>query len=154
MTSSPLYDSTHPHGVPAAAPTTVPSVAAVCVRNAAGQVLVGFNKKRFVWDVPQGVVEAEDEDVGAASLRELEEETGLVLPFERLQLLSFFQHRIPEFVFPFRTTLYLAQLENDESDAVVNREPDKCEHLLWMAPCQLPHPRGLSLRMALTLLGH
>lgn len=151
--TEPLYDLHHPHGRPTAtAPEKPIKVSAVCAINAAGQVLVGMNRKRFVWDVPQGVVEA-GELSHEAALRELEEETGLVADQAELELIGTFSHRIPEFVFPFETSLYLLRLPTGVSDVVRNLEPEKCEHLAWMAPCQLPFPRGLSLRLALTLLG-
>jgi 8-oxo-dGTP pyrophosphatase MutT (NUDIX family) len=153
------YDETHPHGRPTSIGSTLGTampatfVAGVCILNGAGQILAGFNKKRFVWDIPQGVVEAHETEAESA-LRELAEETGLIYTADKLEPLGSFHHRTPEFVYPFTNTLYLVEDRSGYADNAVNLEPDKCEHLKWFAPCQLPFPRGLSLRIALTLLGH
>lgn len=155
------YDSTHPHGRPlgrhAAGPRLSgamglpqPSIAAVAVMNAAGQILVGYSVKRAVWDVPQGVVEP-GETVETAACRELEEETGISVSPVDLEEIAVFRHRTPEFVYPWETTLYIARC--DDVSGASNREPDKCSQLLWCAPAQLHVPRGLSLRVLLTLLG-
>ena len=156
------YDSHHPPGRPLDPQSMIPTlqgagedrvikVAAVAVLNAAGQILVGLNKKRHVWDIPQGVVEEGELPVETA-LRELEEETGIpnVRP-DDLESLALFRHKTPEFIFPWETTLYI--LDHYDVSKAYNREPHKCEDLKWFAPVQLPHPRGLSLRILLNLLG-
>jgi 8-oxo-dGTP pyrophosphatase MutT (NUDIX family) len=155
------YDEVHPHGKPMDAHSAIPhlpgaaegrlvKVAAVAVLNASGQILVGLNKKRHVWDIPQGVVENGELPIETA-LRELEEETGIVARQEDLESMALFRHKTPEFVFPWETTLYIASV--DDVSMAANREPHKCEALKWFAPVQLPVPRGLSLRILLNLLG-
>lgn len=156
------YDSHHPHGKPLDPQSLIPTlqgagedhvikVAAVAVLNAAGQILVGLNKKRHVWDIPQGVVEEGELPVETA-IRELEEETGIQnVRQDDLVSLAIFRHKTPEFIFPWETTLYI--LDHHDVSQAHNREPHKCEHLKWFAPVQLPHPRGLSLRILLNLLG-
>ncbi len=155
------YDGHHPHGKPLDPHASVPHlvgadggpiarVAAVAVLNASGQILVGFNKKRAVWDVPQGVIEPGDL-AHETALRELEEETGIVAQPDDLQIIATFAHRTPEFVFPWETTLYIASCA--DVSAAHNAEPHKCERLGWYAPIQLPVPQGLSLRVLLALLG-
>ena len=147
------YDATHPHGRPGAGPTEeLVRVAAVCVLNSVGQLLVGLSTKRACWDVPQGVAEDGESPVDAA-VRELREETGLSYLPHQLAFMGTFRHRTPEFAYPFENHLYLVE---DSSPATVwakNLEPAKCERLLWVAPCQVPCPRALSLRLALALLG-
>ena len=156
------YDSHHPHGKPLDPQSLIPTlqgagedrvikVAAVAVLNAAGQILVGLNKKRHVWDIPQGVVEDGELPIETA-IRELEEETGIqhIRP-EDLESLALFRHKTPEFIFPWVTTLYI--LDHYDVRRAYNREPHKCLDLKWFAPVQLPQPRGLSLRILLNLLG-
>lgn len=157
-----MYDERHPHGRPLDPHSLIPTlsgasedrivkVAAVALVNAAGQILVGFNKKRHVWDIPQGVVEEGELPVETA-IRELQEETGLQNVREcDLESLALFRHKTPEFIFPWETTLYIAH--HYDVERVRNCEPHKCEDLKWFAPVQLPHPRGLSLRVLLNLLG-
>lgn len=136
--------------VPLLAPVPMTSVAAVAVMNNYGQILVGFNKKRQVWDIPQGVVEAGEQPITAAA-RELEEETGIQARAELLEPVAKFKHKTVEFVYPFETTLYM--LHGTVVAGAENKEPGKCDTLVWMAPAQLPHPRGLSLRILLDLIG-
>lgn len=156
-----MYDSHHPHGRPLDFHSTVPhlpgsaegglvKVAAVAVINASGQILTGFSKKRSVWDIPQGVVE-NGELPSETAIRELMEETGLVVNLDGLESLALFRHKTPEFVFPWETTLYVAHV--DDVRGASNMEPDKCDAIKWFAPIQLPTPRGLSLRVLLNLLG-
>jgi 8-oxo-dGTP pyrophosphatase MutT (NUDIX family) len=86
------------------------------------------------------------------AIRELEEETGIQnVRQDDLVSLAIFRHKTPEFIFPWETTLYI--LDHHDVSQAHNREPNKCEHLKWFAPVQLPHPRGLSLRILLNLLG-
>ena len=157
-----MYDERHPHGkpldphsvipvLPGAAEDRIVKVAAVAVINSVGQILVGLNKKRHVWDIPQGVVENGELPVETA-IRELEEETGIqnIRP-DDLESLALFRHKTPEFVFPWETTLYI--IDHYDVSKAFNREPHKCIDLKWFAPVQLPHPRGLSLRILLNLLG-
>lgn len=156
-----LYDGMHPHGIPMERFSSAPhlvggeggcrvKVAAVAVINASGQILVGHNKKRFCWDIPQGVVENGELPIETA-VRELLEETGLQAQPEDLQSIALFRHQTPEFVFPWETTLYIAHLADVRG--AYNAEPEKCYDMHWFAPVQLPNPRGLSLRVLLNLLG-
>ena len=153
------YGKLHPHGrivsprsaAPRLADTPLVRVAAVAPINQAGQILVGYSVKRRVWDVPQGVVEAGETSLEAA-LRELEEETGLGLGFDDLVHAAEFSQLTEEFGYPWRTELFLLAGGVDLAP-VENREPDRCLDLGWYAPVQIPQPRGLSLRVLLTLLG-
>ena len=159
---NPAYDFQHPAGVPLVNGSYVPElpgassvmtqVGAILVMNNAGQILVGMNRKRHVWDIPQGVVEAGETPADAA-LRELMEETNLNLAHTELEEIGTFRHKTIEFVYPWETVMYIANTDKDVSLAR-NMEQEKCDRLAWFAPIQLPFPRGLSLRMALTLLGH
>ena len=158
MTGS-WYDGMHPHGKPLMSGTLagltrttnmIVKVAAVGVINSAGQILAGFNKKRYVWDIPQGLVE-NGELVQEAAVRELFEETGLKIELDDLESVALFRNKTPEFVHPWETSIFLAHC-GDVRNAR-NMEPDKCDHLAWFAPVQLPQPRGLSLRVLLNLLG-
>jgi 8-oxo-dGTP pyrophosphatase MutT (NUDIX family) len=156
------YNETHPHGKPMTFLSSVPTlpgaeggrivrVAAVAVLNSSGQILAGFNNKRHVWDIPQGVVEEGESPIETA-IRELEEETGICnLTVDNLESIALFRHKTTEFIFPWETSLFMAH--GCDISGVYNREPHKCESLKWFAPVQLPTPRGLSLRILLNLLG-
>jgi ADP-ribose pyrophosphatase YjhB (NUDIX family) len=126
------------------------NVAAVGILNSAGQILAGFNIKRQVWDIPQGVVEVGELPVEAAQ-RELYEETNIKVELDDLETIAHFKHKTAEFIKPWETNLYLAN-SVDISD-MQNMELAKCKNLAWYAPVQLPQPRGLSLRVFLELLG-
>lgn len=157
------YDHLHPHGRPASRVTSIPNlstdithpvpvrVAAVGVLNAAEQILIGFSRKRFVWDLPQGTVEDGEEPVSAA-VRELYEETSLKVQPDQMTRIGLFRHQTAELVFPWETSLFIVN-PGVNLDPVVNMEPDKCDRLAWFAATQMPLPHGLSLRMLLTLLG-
>lgn len=155
------YDALHPHGrVQAAVLTTRPprlasvppiEVSAVALINSSGQILAGFNTKRQVWDVPQGVAEEGENPIDAA-LRELKEEVGLSLLPSDLYCTAEVSHMTEEFIVPFRNRIFVVR-DGVDITGVENREPHRCSKLAWFAPCQLPMPRGLSLRVLLTLLG-
>ena len=153
------YGTLHPHGkilspysaAPRLANVSLVRVAAVAPINQAGQILIGYNMKRKVWDIPQGVVEP-GERVAEAALRELEEETGLSIGFDSLVHAAEFSQLTEEFGYPWRTELFLLG-DGVDLSPVTNREPHRCRDLGWFAPVQIPQPRGLSLRVLLTLLG-
>jgi 8-oxo-dGTP diphosphatase len=157
------YDEQHPHGRAALGAAVIPvlpgasddepmiKVAALGLVNAYGQVLVGYNKKRMCWDLPQGVVEPGEMPFEAA-IRETEEETGLQVQDDETELVGCFKHKTVGFIYPWETHLYMANCPN-AADAR-NMEPTKCDGYHWMHPIQIPQPRGLSLRMLMTLLGH
>ena len=157
------YDHLHPHGRPASRVTSIPNlstnitqpvpvrVAAVGVLNAAEQILIGFSRKRYVWDLPQGTVEDGEEPVSAA-VRELYEETGLMVQPDQMTRIGLFRHQTAELVFPWETSLFIVN-PGVNLDSVINMEPDKCDRLAWFATTQMPLPHGLSLRMLLALLG-
>jgi 8-oxo-dGTP pyrophosphatase MutT (NUDIX family) len=152
------YDSDHPAGRPlregtgnvSLEATSRAEVAGVIVVNAVGQILVGFSTKRHVWDIPQGAVDYEETPIVAA-IRELKEETGLEVGACDLERVAHFAHRTPEFVHAFEN--YIFFLKSPSLAGVRNMEPEKCKELKWFAPCQLPYPRGLSLRVALAIMG-
>ena len=153
------YGKLHPHGrvispraaLPRLADAPLVRVAAVAPVNQVGQILVGYSVKRRVWDIPQGVVE-DGETVVEAALRELAEETSLTVGFDGLVHVAEFSQLTEEFGYPWRTELFMLADGTDMS-RVENREPDRCLDLGWYAPIQIPQPRGLSLRVLLTLLG-
>ena len=155
------YSEMFPHGrqvnntdstvIPKLENTTAITVAAIGFVNSAGQILVGFNRKRQVWDVPQGVAE-KDESTLEAAYRELTEELNISKnDISRLVTIATFAHKTPEFIYPWKTELFLAEVNN--CNKIINNEVDKCEKLIWVAPSQMPYPRGLSLRVMLELLG-
>jgi ADP-ribose pyrophosphatase YjhB (NUDIX family) len=157
------YDRMHPHGRPplprsvahdrlqVGAGDPIVRCGGVLMMNACGQILVGFNEKRQVWDIPQGVCE-EGETVPECAARELREETGLSVEPGQLYPICAARHQTPEFAYPFENHVYMGPVLQDGQQAY-NREPEKCKDLHWVAPCQLQFPRGLSLRLALVLLG-
>jgi 8-oxo-dGTP pyrophosphatase MutT (NUDIX family) len=55
----------------------------VIVRRAPGELLLGHATGRHLWDIPKGVREADETSIDAA-LRELKEETGLVIGADRV----------------------------------------------------------------------
>lgn len=55
----------------------------VIVRRTAGELLLGHATGRALWDIPKGLRDP-GESSGAAALRELAEETGLVICAERI----------------------------------------------------------------------
>jgi 8-oxo-dGTP pyrophosphatase MutT (NUDIX family) len=153
------YSGMYPHGKPVPGGESglvgfpVVECGGVVLVNEYSQILIGFNFKRQVWDVPQGVVEPGELPV-ATALRELLEETGIALTEGDIQLLSVFNHQTQGFVYPFRNHLYIAFVRADGMGNAKNLEPEKCRDLHWTAPCQMPSPRGLSLRVAMVLLGY
>lgn len=154
------YTEEHPHGNPGAnyAQTVglhkcpMVRVAAVGLVNSYGQILICLNKKLQVWDITQGGVE-EGETAGEAAIRELKEELGLDITIKDLEIVSTFRHRTSSFVYPFETTLFTVK-EDMLIDKVTNCEPDRIEQVKWVSPIQMPYPRGLSLRILMTLMGH
>ena len=159
---TPNYDFQHPSGRPLETGTYVPKLAdsseltlvgAVLILNKSGQILVGMNRKRHVWDIPQGVVE-KDETPQQAAVRELFEETNLLFKDTDLEQIGVFRHKTEEFVYPWETHLFIAHNGGIDVASARNMEQEKCDRIAWFAPIQMPHPRGLSLRMSLSLLGH
>jgi ADP-ribose pyrophosphatase YjhB (NUDIX family) len=155
-----IYDEMHPHGIPQENNTQpfcqiyssqVIQVSACGILNSKGQILVGFNLKRQVWDIPQGVIEL-NETYLEGIIRELEEEIGIKTTHENFEYISMFRQYTKEFIKPWETHLYL--LKHNDITNITNCEPTKCEKLAWYAPVQLPGPRGLSLRILLNLLGY
>jgi ADP-ribose pyrophosphatase YjhB (NUDIX family) len=127
-------------------------VGAVLITNAQGQILVGFNEKRQVWDVPQGTVELLELPLETA-VRELAEETNIAVKPGQLELIARFKHCTPTFVAGWETFLYAVCVPDLDVSGMRNMEEEKCKRLAWYSPCQLPSPRGLSLRTALVMMG-
>lgn len=53
------------------------------VLNEVGELLVGHSTGNFIWDLPKGLID-EDEDAMTCALREAREEFGLTFPPDRL----------------------------------------------------------------------
>lgn len=130
-------------------------VAAVIILNECNQILVSFNTKRQVWDIPQGGVD-ENEDVILAAIREVKEEISLTLSTYNLKLVSKFRNISSGMPDPFETSMYiLSGCQYQQSinlKDLVNNEPDKNTNLSFRALSQLPQPQGLSLRLAVEML--
>ena len=137
------------------------SVVGTIIVNQYGQILVGFNKKRQCWDIPQGTLEEEDyksakdfdEVKKKAMVRELKEELNLDISVEDISLISETKHLTESFVKSWSNNLYIIKNNYLDLTKIINNEPEKCSDLKWFSPVQLPSPRGLSLRIALTLMG-
>lgn len=88
----------------------------VLVRRAPGELLLGHATGRHLWDIPKGVRDPDESSVDAA-LRELREETGLIV--EPYRLVDLGQHRyLP------RKDLQLYML--DPPDPTIDIAPCKC----------------------------
>lgn len=128
-----LVASTH------APPSELVSCAFVLAVNPARQVLLTFDSRPARgWDVPGGHLDA-GESPEVAALRELREETGLVLSKSHLDVVGWTRIRLdqrpPEYRYPYPTsymTFYAAHL--DRPVELPGPEPGtECSDARWMS---------------------
>ncbi|MFG3093911.1 NUDIX hydrolase [Streptomyces sp. NPDC048202] len=108
--------------------------AGVAVTDAAGRVLLGWSKKRGVWELPGGKNDA-GEGFAEAAVRELAEETGLRAEAEDARLLALLMdsvHGIPRVTAAVRVTAYKGEPSV--------REPELIDRWEWHDPAVLPRP--------------
>jgi len=164
----PKFLPTYPHGAPNPGDPPrprelrnthpdAPVVVATAVVDHLGRFLVGFNRKLRVWDVPGGGCEP-GEDPADAAARELREEAGVNADPRLMYQIAQFRHQTHEFPGVWQTRLYMIGdvpgVAPPDLAAAETMEKNKFVEVAWMAPIQIPQPRGLSLRMALGLTGH
>lgn len=84
-----------------------------------------------MYHLPAGHVES-GETVAEAAVRELEEEVGLIAQLRDVRLVSCLQRMldVPRLAFIFEVCSY--------TGSVTNREPGKCEKLVWFDVTRLP----------------
>ncbi|MGI5262398.1 methyltransferase, FxLD system [Streptomyces angustmyceticus] len=110
---------------------------AVVVTNAFGRVLLGWNPKRGVWELPAGKVEP-GEAFEVTAVRELEEETGLRAEPDQVVLLS----TVCDDTHGLTRVTEIARLTHFDGKPEA-REPDLIARWEWHTPCglrALPQP--------------
>ncbi|BDH07079.1 DNA mismatch repair protein MutT [Streptomyces seoulensis] len=108
--------------------------AGVVVTDGAGRVLLGWSRKRAVWELPGGKNDA-GEGFAEAAVRELAEETGLRADAAHARLLALLMdsaHGIPRVTAAVRLIAY-------EGEPSV-REPELIDRWEWHDPAELPRP--------------
>lgn len=111
---------------------------AVVVTNGFGQVLLGWNAARNMWELPAGKVEP-GEAFEATAVRELEEEAGLVAAPESVLLLGTLCDTIPG---GLTRVTEIARITAFTGEPVV-REPEQVTRWEWHTPSdlrRLPQP--------------
>ncbi|WP_329376555.1 NUDIX domain-containing protein [Streptomyces sp. NBC_01351] len=104
---------------------------AVVVTNAGGQVLLGWNPSRAVWELPAGKVEP-GEAFEATAVRELEEEAGLVSRPESVLLLG----TLCDSAHGFTRVTEVARITDFTGEPAV-REPELITRWEWHTPSAL-----------------
>lgn len=110
----------------------------VIIENRDGQILVGKRKGSHApfYSIPGGHIEL-GETFEAAAIKEVEEETGLLIKNPQVfsvcnNLRTFAQEQVHS----ISINLYVNQFEGQ----VTLREKDKCEGWFWMKPTAIPQP--------------
>jgi len=94
------------------------------------------------WQIPGGAVEF-NETFEDAIKREVEEELGIEIEVE--ELLTLCNDIMPEEKQHWVTPQFLCKIK---SGSIVNKEPEKCEEIKWLAFHQLPEEQTLPLSEA------
>lgn len=112
---------------------------AVAIINPDGQVLLGRRKGAHgagQWAFPGGWIDREDGSIKAACLREVQEETGVVISWRsasRIQRLIETSNDYPTNGFRAITLFYTVSISVQEAGAIKNMEPDKCAEWRWVS---------------------
>lgn len=107
------------------------SAGGIVVKNEDGQkkVLVTQHSKHLGWDFPKGHVES-GEAVEAASLREVQEETGVIAEIiEKVGRSEYFYKEGTEKV--FKTVIYFLMKYVGEGEATT---PEEVSEIVWLDP--------------------
>jgi len=123
----------------------------VIVLNAQGDVLLCHATETTHWDVPKGAADP-GESPREAALRELVEETGIVLPAERLKDLGRFVYRRDKdlHLFAVRVSAEEVQLENCVCESFFPRYSDgtmipEMDAYRWVSPADVDQFASRSL---------
>lgn len=110
----------------------------VIIVNQEGKILI---KKRIgshapFYSIPGGHLE-EGETFESGAVREIEEETGLIIKNPKVIAIT---NNLRTFEECGKHYVSIGLLATDYEGQLENREPEKCEELIWVDPENLPQP--------------
>ncbi|MBY6185762.1 NUDIX domain-containing protein [Marinobacter hydrocarbonoclasticus] len=110
----------------------------VIVRRDDGKILIGKRKGAHApyWSIPGGHLEL-GETFESAAIREIEEETGMIIEDPVVIAVT---NNLRTYREEGKHYVSICLLAHHQGDTPVNREPDKCEGWVWVDPTDLPSP--------------
>lgn len=118
----------------------------IIVENAQGNILIGKRRGSHAqkYSIPGGGLEP-GETFEAAAIREVKEETGILLKDPKVIAVTNNLETFRQEGIHYISVILVAKEFNG---IPVNLEPEKCEELLWCNPQELPQPHFDASRLA------